>query len=248
MKTLFLLPPSEGKTDLWEYNQEKLSFNFEKPCEIAVNATEKDLKCTWKRYKEAINLNKSLCLSSPQPSPWGERDFLEAIKRYSWVMFNAINYSHMSQKWQKFFEENFLIFSGMYGIVKPLDKIGNYKLPIEKADHYKFWWDKIPQAIIDLEPDYIVNLLPINYAKMIWLLTNCSRHKKKLEKILDTWIKVININFLKLDWKKVSHWVKKIKWEWIKNICEKNIVDYKDFWWEIVDNKNGIIDVNITQK
>jgi len=238
MKILFLIPPSEGKISWWSFDKESLSFVFEKPCHIATNVSEKDLKCTWERYLEALNLNKSLC-------DWSQKEFEKAIFRYSWVMYKAIDYKNMSTKWKDFLNKNFLIFSWMYGILKPQDKIWNYKLPLEKSDLYKFWWDKIPEKIIELKPDFIVNLLPINYAKLIWLGTNCSRHKKKLEKILNSWIKVINVNFLKKDGKKISHWVKKIKWEWIKNICENNIVDYKQFWWEIV--KNELIDVNIVK-
>jgi len=237
MKILFLLPPSEWKTILWNYKKEKLSFIFKKPCEIAVNVSEKDLKCSWKRYEEGLLLNKTLC-------EWKQKNFLEAINRYSWVMYSAIDYNWMGKIWKKFFEDNFIIFSWIYGILKPFDIIWNYKLPLEKADLYKFWWDKIPEKIIKLKPDFIVNLLPINYAKLIWLGTNCNRHKKKLQKILDSWIKIINVKFLKSDWRKISHWVKKIKWEWIKNICENNIVDYNYFWWEIIENWN-IIDVNI---
>jgi len=239
-RIIFLLPPSEGKQAWWDFKKEKTSFNFEKPCDIAVNVTQKDLKCKWDRFEEWLELNKSLC-------NWNQNEFLEAINRYSWVMYWAIDYNWMTDKAKGFFENNFMIFSWMYGILKPFDVIWNYKLPLEKVDLYKFWWNKIPKKIIELNPDYIVNLLPINYAKLIWLGTNCNRHKKKLEKILDAWIKVININFLKSDWKKISHWVKKIKGEWIKNICEKNIVDYKSFWWKIVENWS-IIDVNIIVK
>jgi cytoplasmic iron level regulating protein YaaA (DUF328/UPF0246 family) len=239
-KILFLLPPSEGKQIWGEHKKEKLSFEFGKPCELVLKASEKDLKCKWERYNEAIELNRSLC-------EWKQKDFLEALKRYSWVMYDAIDYENMTDSWKDFFDKNFLIFSWMYWILKPKDLIWNYKFPLEKAEHYKFWWDKIPEKIIELKPDFVVNLLPINYAKLIWLGTNCSRHKKKLEKILNAWIKVININFLKSDWKKVSHWVKKIKWEWIKNICEKNIIDYKDFWWKIIENWNRI-DINLIVK
>ena len=237
MKILFLLPPSEGKTSWWNFKEEKLTFVFDKPCEIATNVTEKDLKCSWARYEEWLNLNKTLC-------EWNQKKFLEAIERYSWVMYSAIDYLWMNSIWKKFFEEKFLIFSGMYGIIKPLDIIWNYKLPLDKAYHYKFWWDKIPDTIINEKPEYIVNLLPINYAKLIWLWTNCSRHKKKLEKIINAWIKVVNINFLKEDWKKVSHGVKKIKGEWIKNICENNLTNIEQFWWEVVNNW-WIIDINI---
>ena len=238
MKYLFLIPPSEGKKEWWNYSQEKTTFNFEKPCQIAVNASEKDLKCTWKRYQEALQLNKTLC-------EWKQTQFEKAIYRYSGVMYDAIDYDGMIENGKSFFDNNFLILSWMYGILAPWDIIWNYKLPVEKADLYKFWWDKIPDTLISLKPDFIVNLLPINYAKLIWLGTNCSRHKKKLEKIINSWIKIINVNFLKPDGKKVSHWVKKIKGQWIKNICENQILDYQKFWWNVIDNGN-IIDVNIS--
>jgi cytoplasmic iron level regulating protein YaaA (DUF328/UPF0246 family) len=160
-------------------------------------------------------------------------------------MYSAINYAWMKEKWKDFFRNNFAIFSGMYWVVKPRDKIGNYKLPIETKGLYQHFWETLTDKIVDLKPDFIVNLLPISYAKMIWLSTNCNRHKKKLAKILDAWIKVININFLKSNGQKISHWVKTIKWEWIKQICENQISDYRDFGWKISENGN-IIDIDIT--
>ena len=42
---IFLLPPSEGKTAGGELTTEKTRFTFDKPLDIAVNATPKDLKC-----------------------------------------------------------------------------------------------------------------------------------------------------------------------------------------------------------
>ncbi len=52
MKILFLLPPSEGKNTEGTPGNEVLTYQFEKPNEIAVNVTEKDLKCTGNRYEE----------------------------------------------------------------------------------------------------------------------------------------------------------------------------------------------------
>ncbi len=234
MKILFLIPPSEWKKIDNNYFEENLSFKFDKPLEIAHNVCEKDLKCKWNRFLEWLELNKKISNS----------ESIDAIHRYTWEMYKSINYTEMNKSAKKFFEQNFLIFSWMYWIVKPLDKIGNYKLPIETKWLYKFWWNIIPKAIIDMKPDYIVNLLPISYAKMIWEYTTCNRHKKKKETLINAWIKIININFIKLDWNKVSHWVKKIKWEWIRQICENKIIDYKKFWWEIVINDN-VINVNV---
>lgn len=219
MKFTFLLPPSEGKNLWWIYSSEELSFAFNKPQEILLNTSEKDLKCTWNRFNEAKELNSSI------PS----QKTLPAIERYSWVMYNAIWYEKMTQKWQQYFNENYLIFSGLYWILSPQDKISNYKLPIEAKWLSKFWQKEITNTLNKLESDYIVNLLPLSYMKMIDL--------KNLNK------KVININFLKeKDWKiqKISHWVKKIKWEFISKICENNYSKIEDFWWEIIEKWNEI--------
>jgi len=234
MKIVFLLPPSEWKNSENKYDTEELTFNLEKPFNIACNVSEKDLKCIWSRYDEWITLNKNI------KNSWT----LEAINRYSWVMYNSINYSWMNKDWKKFFEDNFIIFSWMYWLVKPLDNIWNYKLPIESKWLYDYWWNNLPKAIKSTNPDYIVNLLPISYSKLIWLWVTWWKHKEKLEDIMNWWTKIININFLKPDWKKISHWVKKIKWEWVKDICEKWITNLSDFWLELIDN-NNVLDINI---
>jgi len=234
MKLLFLIPPSEGKNPWGECSQEELSFSFEKPTQIAIHVTEKDLKCTGKRYKEGIELNQNLISLSQREYPKGE-GFLPAISRYSWVMYNAIDYEWMSKNWKQFFEENFLILSGMYWLLKPLDTIGNYKLPIETKWLYKFWWNQIRDILNNIEVDYIVNLLPWAYLKVIDLK--------------DLKIPIVNINFLKeKNGKviKVAHWVKKIKWEWIKNICETGEQDLHNFGWKLVESM-WTIDVNIMQ-
>lgn len=224
MKIIFLIPPSEGKNILWEKKgKEELSFIFEKPLNIAKNATEKDLKCTWKRYLEAISLNENIWKS----------EVLEAIKRYSWVMFNHIDFEGMDKKAKDFFLENFLIISWIYWLLKPNDKIWNYKLPISTKWIYDFWWNKIFEKIVEQEPDFIVNLLPKDYEKVLFL-------KKNIKILEEKNIRFINVNFLKKDWKKVSHGVKVIKWKFINDICKNQISDYKKFSWDIKENWNFI--------
>mgnify|MGYP003871172121 CR=1 FL=1 len=219
-KILFLLPPSEWKNK-WEGSNvsEKLSHIFEKPKSIATNATEKDLKCIGKRYEEWINLNKK-CIELQS------ENYIEAIQRYSWVMYNAIWYKTLSDTWKKFFDKNFLIFSWMYWIISPKDAIWNYKLPIETRSLLNFWWDSITEKIQSLKPDFVVNLLPLSYQKMIDF------------DIINSHI--INMDFYTdKDWelKKMTHQVKKVKWAWIRRICEAEINDYQNFGWKI--KKNG---------
>ena len=216
MKIMYLLPPSEGKNQWWILWKEELSFIFEKPYDIAVNATEKDLKCKGLRYDEGIRLNTKLC-SSPLPQGRGDSEVRAAIERYSWVMYNAIDYAWMSGVWKKYFEDNFLILSGMYGIVLPQDTIGNYKLPIETKWLYKFWWDAIRKTLDKLEADYIVDMLPGSYAKMIdW-------------KNMKT--PVVRMNFLHRkdgELKKITHGVKKVKGEYVYKLCNNSVKNISD--------------------
>lgn len=206
---IFLIPPSEGKNMGWKEAKEKLSFSFIKPIDIASKATEKDLKCIWKRYEEGIELNKNIEKSETLP----------AIERYSGVMYSGIAYENMSQEAKKYFEEHFCILSGMFGILKPQDLICNYKLPIETKGLYRFWWDTITQRLNERGVDIIIDLLPNSYKKMLnWKNLNA---------------KVLQIEFLQNKEgkiKKMTHGVKKIKGEYIKNICENWFTDIPDFW------------------
>lgn len=219
-KIVYLIPPSEGKKSENKYNEESLHYNFNKPFSIAKNVTEKDLKCSWKRYEEWLELNKQLCCPPPSPLSCreGEWLFIQAIDRYSWVMFNAIDYKNMSDSWKQYFEEHFLILSWMYGIVKPLDTIWNYKLPIETKWLLDFWWTKIIEELNKMWVDKVVNLLPDSYAKLIYW-------KNKTQAKIFAELRNFEIEdkiFYKEDWKKMAHWVKKVKGEWIKELCERN--------------------------
>ena len=209
MKIIYLLPPSEGKNPWGENTWESLSFDFKKPLEIAKNATAKDLKCKDARYLEGIEMNTHVEIS----------DVLPAISRYSGVMYNAIDYLWMSESWKKYFSDNFLILSGMYGILRPEDRIGNYKLPIETKWLYNFWWDSITQELNNLRADVIVDFLPNSYKKMVdW---------KKLD------AKILRVEFMHTkhgEIKKMTHGVKKVKWEYINTLCENLAVEIPNFW------------------
>lgn len=218
MQRLFLIPPSEGKNSFARFDEEKLSFNFSKPLEIAINATEKDLKCTWKRYQEWIDLNKKISKARTN----------SAIEIYTGSMYKAIDYQNMSFEAWKFFENNFLILSWMYGLLRPLDRIGNYKLPIETKWLYDFHWDKIAQTVAMQNAAFIVNLLPNSYAKLIWIWKT-SKQKQLREIFEKQGKKIINIEFFQPNWAKFTHWVKKVRWDFINQICKQNHFNYKDY-------------------
>ena len=59
--------------------------------------------------------------------------------------------------------------------------------------------------------------------------------KKNKEFLEEKNIVFVNVNFLKEDWKKLSHWVKVVKWKWIKEVCEKWFFDLEN---KISKNEN----------
>lgn len=125
-------------------------------------------------------------------------------------MFDAIDYTEMSPLAQKFFNNNFAILSGMYGLVFPQENITNYKLPIETKGLVKFWGSQITEYINEQQYDVVIDLLPKSYQKMIqWDQLNAKR---------------IQVQFLtEKNGKTVlmAHGVKKVKGQWIHNVCEQ---------------------------
>lgn len=195
MTTYILLPPSEWKNNWWSLSQEKTSFWFIKPLDIALQATPKDLKCKDKRYEEAINLNSHI-------SQW---PFCPAIQRYSGTLYKELWYDSLTTQAQQYIDSHVLIFSGMYGLLRPDDSIANYKLPIET------WWsswldlyrkETITQTLISLKADRFINLLPLSYQKMI--------DRKQIK----TPVTTITFSHTKDgEKKKLTHNTKKYRWQ-----------------------------------
>lgn len=207
MKIVFLIPPSESKSLEWTHSNELLCFNFTKPFAIAQNASQKDLKCKWKRYEQARLINQ-------KTQEW---PFCPAIQRYNWVMFKAIGYETMSVKAQEFFDNHFLIVSWLHGLVHPQDKIANYKLPIETKNLREFWWEQLTSCLINLKADIVIDLLPWAHKKVF----NFSQVSSK----------VLSVDFYRIDngvRKKVSHGVKTIKGKRIRKICETGDLSFCD--------------------
>ncbi len=53
---------------------------------------------------------------------------MKAVKRYTGVAFDYLNYSELNLSAQKYIDENVLIFSNLFGVVRADDKIPLYRL------------------------------------------------------------------------------------------------------------------------
>lgn len=210
--SIFFLPPSEWKKKWWSFIDERLSFDFSRPLEIASHATEKDLKCTWNRYDEWVLFNRTA-------QKW---PYMPAIERYTGVMFGAIDYNSFDATQKEYFNTQVLILSGMYWLVYAKDRIANYKLPIWTKWLIQFWGTNITEALNTLPKTQFIDLLPWSYKKMIqrWSL----KHE------------VLQVNFFQ-DWKKLTHAVKGVKGRRLRSQIMKWVVVYEKGKYIYVDEK-----------
>ena len=88
-----------------------------------------------------------------------------ASLRYAGVMYDAIDYSSLSQKQRERFDARVYMVDGLFGLLKATDYIPEYKLKIDsrflgiKVD--KFWREALVQVFDELIRDkVVVDLLP----------------------------------------------------------------------------------------
>ena len=197
---LYLLPPSEGKQPWWAQNPMHRFFQLPIPTSLAKKATQKDLKCSGKRYEEAILLNKQLLHAPVMP----------AMQRYTGVLYTALCYATMTTQQQQWIDTHVLIISGMFGLVHPTDTIPNYKLPIETIWIRLYWYPRLTHTLLTYLQEHhiteIVDLLPWAYQRVIdW-------------KLIEQAGIIHTIPTLTND-KKATHILKLLRWRWLRQQC-----------------------------
>jgi Uncharacterized protein conserved in bacteria len=101
----------------------------------------------------------------PSPKP--------AIFAYSGTVFNKLQISSISEVHLSFLQDHVLIFSALYGLLKPFDLIKPYRLDMNSnlvTELYPFWRKKVTEKIIPLlekENNLLINLASAEYFKMI---------------------------------------------------------------------------------
>ncbi|GAA0776473.1 peroxide stress protein YaaA [Clostridium subterminale] len=102
----------------------------------------------------------------------------QAIFAFSGEVYRAINPFEYDGSNLEFAQKHIRILSGLFGVLRPLDNIKEYRLEmatklrgIPEEDLYKFWTKKITQNIVnDLnlkENSTILNLASLEYSKSI---------------------------------------------------------------------------------
>ena len=167
---LILLPPSEGKAsggvdpilDLG-----KLSFpEFEKQRLLMIKAlanlsskprvAQKTLGVKGAALEKAREDNAAVSESHTMP----------AIERYTGVMYDFIDYQSLNEEAKSCFGANTIIFSGLFGMVRPFDLIPNYKLKMGARIRLKkacsaIWKPLITSELATVGTDRVIwDLLP----------------------------------------------------------------------------------------
>ena len=104
-----------------------------------VSNWEKILGVKGAALDKAIKTNQTVLSSATMP----------AIERYTGVVYNAIDYASMDKSTKDFFNKHVRIVSALFGLVKPLDLIPDYKLKIDKLKADKYWQPMNQQALKD---------------------------------------------------------------------------------------------------
>lgn len=170
------------------------------------NASNNDLEKLFGTKKiEVIEKYKQDIFKSP---------IMKAIQRYEGVAYDYLNYNSLEVSAQKYIDENTLIFSNIFGVIKADDVIPDYKLKqgesFENLKIDKFYSDNFSQTLDNyLLDEDILDLRAGFYEKFYTI-------KKPY----------LTMKFIK-EGKVVSHFAKAYRGEILKLLALKNIKTFE---------------------
>jgi len=209
-----LIPASEGKAKVSSSSNvkfEETDFIYANEVQQVVNLLElideEDLRSIYGTTNEKSilfhRLNQAVFKSKCVP----------AIQRYTGVVYENVGWESMTEKAKAYMQNHILIFSGLFGMLKPLTPIPNYKLKMNVLSLQHHWRPILTEALN--KETLIIDLLP-------------QVHRKAYSP---------NKNSLKVDFsvmtkgKKIAagHFGKAVKGQFIKYLAENNIQSINDF-------------------
>lgn len=110
-----------------------------------------------------------------------------AMFAFTGEVYRGLDAKTLDEKAVKYLEKNFRILSGLYGLLKPSDKVMLYRLEMGRPFHfdsyknlYEFWTDKVTQQLnSELKKDeLLINLASNEYGKVV-------DRKKMKTKVID---------------------------------------------------------------
>ncbi len=94
---------------------------------------------------------------------------IEAIRCYQGVVFEQFKFDTYTDSQKDYLNNNLIILSGMYGIIKPNDVIWPYRLDMtikpKKINLYNYWQDSVNEYFVG--EDIIINLASNEFSKIL---------------------------------------------------------------------------------
>ena len=140
-------------------------------------------KMSLKEVVELMGLSDKLAaLNVARYAEWSkkfdEKNSKQALLAFDGDVYEGLNAKSLSLKEMKFAQDHVRVLSGLYGVLKPLDRMQPYRLEMGTAlknakgkDLYAFWGDKITQKLkSELESHkkpILLNLASDEYFKVV---------------------------------------------------------------------------------
>ncbi|RBQ30451.1 hypothetical protein CRU92_12175 [Arcobacter sp. FW59] len=217
MKILF--SPSETKNSGGEqksFDKNSLIFGelFDKRLEI-VNSYNDFIKIASKEELEKLFGTKKADILQKYKTDIFKSSTMKAILRYEGVAYDYLQYANLEKKAQKYIDDNVLIFSNLFGVLKADNLIPDYKL--KQGETFgdlkieKFYSDNFSQTLDEyLKDEDILDLRAGFYEKFYTI-------KKPY----------LTMKFIK-DGKVVSHFAKAYRGEILKLIAQNSINSFDE--------------------
>lgn len=146
---------------------------------------------------------------------------IKAISLYNGVAYKELAVENFDVDSLEYLENNLLIFSALYGLIKPSTKIRRYRLDMTmkvlKESFYEFWKNDINLYFSkNLENKVLINLASGEFSKII--------DRKLIKNIIDIDFKE-NKNG---EYKSVSSYAKQARGQFLKILAKNNIKDLED--------------------
>ncbi|MEA3497783.1 MAG: YaaA family protein [Campylobacterota bacterium] len=223
-----LLAPAETKEiggDFSPYCEDNFYFK-------EINNTRDDVVKNYDKFIQNSSLEelskwfglKNLKECEKYSKPILEQPTMKAIQRYTGVAFDALDYKNMDHKQQQYCNDNLLIFSNLFGVLKADDLIPDYKYKqgatLDSIDVIKEYKDNIKDMLDNHIGDEVIDLRAGYY-----------------DKFYKPTMPTITYKFLK-DGKVVSHWAKHYRGLIVNELAKANITSFAELMSLEIQNLN----------
>lgn len=152
-----------------------------------------------------------------------------AIHSYSGTVFNEIEIDKYNSNQVEYLASNVRILSALYGVLRPFDKIKNYRLDMNtkvlENSNYQYWKNRIDKKSLGVnkrDDELVINLASSEFSKMLNVPFINIEFKERVD---DNKHKIVGIYAKKARGKMVNYLITN-EINNIKGVCEFNIDDY----------------------